>query len=415
MKDKPKKWYKTAWNVIKKTSNAAFKAVVSNSGALIISSTALALGIVTGGIAPIVIGSVVLGVKVLKTGLDAYKATKTRDLDIENTALVDFATALYVQQKTLDLQPKLKSTTQNLKPLILDRDGKKLSYSKSFDRVNKIVGVVNAGLDIAVVAIDPTKVMHAAKHIKTGIDALEKVKNSVEIISGLGELISSAQAGKELYEVILNHPEIQEQLVNLINVGRGSEGASYLNLEELRQQTQTIKNENQALLATLKEDNFYKLTPDQISDNFKDNLQKISSHSLPVPKQETITKRAWYGIKNALNPYSKYHPDAQKHSGLTEAVRKENIKSPIIKENPVIKDDFELNKRTTIEDTIITKKQRQKDLKNFKDDAHKLDARLAKKAHIIGEVMHSEDYSQSLSAKTSSAIKKQKNITVKSC
>tara|TARA_B110000503_G_scaffold143697_1_gene247204 strand:+ start:11552 stop:12238 length:687 start_codon:yes stop_codon:yes gene_type:complete len=207
MKDKPKKWYKTAWNVIKKTSNAAFKAVVSNSGALIISSTALALGIVTGGIAPIVIGSVVLGVKVLKTGLDAYKATKTRDLDIENTALVDFATALYVQQKTLDLQPKLKSTTQNLKPLILDRDGKKLSYSKSFDRVNKIVGVVNAGLDIAVVAIDPTKVMHAAKHIKTGIDALEKVKNSVEIISGLGELISSAQAEKELYEVILNHPE----------------------------------------------------------------------------------------------------------------------------------------------------------------------------------------------------------------
>jgi hypothetical protein len=62
MKDKPKKWYKTAWNVIKKTSNAIFKAIVSNSGALIISSTALALGIVTGGIAPIVIGSVVLGV-----------------------------------------------------------------------------------------------------------------------------------------------------------------------------------------------------------------------------------------------------------------------------------------------------------------------------------------------------------------
>jgi hypothetical protein len=54
MKDKPKKWYRTAWNAIKKTSNAVFKAIVSNSGALIISSTALALGIVTGGIAPIV-------------------------------------------------------------------------------------------------------------------------------------------------------------------------------------------------------------------------------------------------------------------------------------------------------------------------------------------------------------------------
>jgi hypothetical protein len=416
MKDHPKKWYQTAWNVIKKIPNKAYKAIVSNSGALIISSTALALGIVTGGIAPIAIASVILGVKLVKTGLDAYKATKTRDLDIENTALVDFATALYVQQKTLDLQPKLKSTTKNLKPLALDRDGKKLTYDKSFDRVHKIVGVINAGLDIAVVAIDPSKVMHAAKHIKTGIETVEKVKNSIEMISAGGEIISSFQAKKELGELFSKHPEIQEQLVNLINGGRGSEGASYLNLEEVRQQTQTIKNENQALVTTLKEDNFYKLTPVQISDNFKDNLKKISNNSLPAPKKETVIRRMWHGIKNALNPYSEYHPDVQKHSGLTKAVRKENIKSPVIKENPVIKDDFELNKRTAIKTTIITKKQRQKDLKSFKKDAHKLNTRLVKKANIIGEVIHSEGHSQSLgdSDSTSRTIKKQKNIIVKS-
>ncbi|MDP4709461.1 MAG: hypothetical protein NWS20_05650, partial [Rickettsiaceae bacterium] len=249
------------------------------------------------------------------------------------------------------------------------------------------------------VAINPIKGIQAAQHIKTGIEVVEKIKISLEIMASSSEIVASAGAGKELYEIISErlraHPEMQEQLVNLINGSRGTEGASYLNIEELRQQTQTIKNENLALVATLKEDNFYKLTPVQIQDSFKQHLQEISKNPEPIPKQETTVKRIWHGIKNALNPYSKYHPEVQEHSGLTTAVRKERIKPPIAKEKAVTKDDFELNKQSTTQSTTISKEQRQQDLERFKADAQKFDARLIQKAHTIGKVIHSEGHSQS--------------------
>jgi hypothetical protein len=327
------KWYNTAWNMIKKVTKLSYKAVISNSGAIITASVALVIGIITGGTVPIVLAAVVLGVKLVKTGLDAHKAIKTRDLDIENTALIEFATALYVQQKTLELQPKLLSTTQSLASLELDHNGKKLTYNKSLSRVHKIVGMVNIGLDIATVAINPIKGIHAAQHIKTGIDATETIKISLEIMASSSEVIASAGANKELHEIIVehlrNHPGVQEQLVNLINSGRNTEGTSYLNVEELRQQTQTIQNENLALVTTLKEENFYKLTPTQIKDSFEQNLQKISNDSAPVLKQETMATRIWHGIKNALNTNSKYHPEVKEHSGLTTAVRKQ-VKPPMV-------------------------------------------------------------------------------------
>jgi len=191
------KWYNTAWNMIKKVTKLAYKAVISNGGAIITTSVALALGIITGGTVPIVLAAVVLGVKLVKTGLDAHKAIKTRDLDIENTALIEFATALYVQQKTLELQPKLVSTTKSLTPLELDHNGKKLTYNKSLNRVHKIVDVVNVGLDITTVAINPIKGIQAAQHIKTGIDTIEAIKLSLEIITSSSEVIASAGASKE--------------------------------------------------------------------------------------------------------------------------------------------------------------------------------------------------------------------------
>jgi hypothetical protein len=415
------KWYNTAWNMIKKVTKLAYKAVISNGGAIITTSVALALGIITGGTVPIVLAAVVLGVKLVKTGLDAHKAIKTRDLDIENTALIEFATALYVQQKTLELQPKLVSTTKSLTPLELDHNGKKLTYNKSLNRVHKIVDVVNVGLDITTVAINPIKGIQAAQHIKTGIDTIEAIKLSLEIITSSSEVIASAGASKELDEIIVerlsHHPEIQEQLVNLINSGRNTEGTSYLNIEELRQQTQTIQNENLALVTTLKEDNFYKLTPTQIKDSFEHNLQTISNDSASVLKQETMATRVWHGIKNALNPNSKYHPEVKEHSGLTTAVRKEHIKEPIIKAKAVTQDDFELNKKSTTNNITLTPEQRQKDLARFKADAQQLETRLAQKAYNIGKVIHNENHSQSSSSpetRVTNTIKQRKSTSTNS-
>lgn len=419
-KEPTKKWYQRVWNGVKKGAKLTYQAIVSNTGAMIVAALGLGLGIATGGAAPIAIAAVVLGVKIVKTGLDAHKAMKTRTLDIENSALVDFATALYVQQKTLELQPKLLSTTKSLAPLELDHNGKKLTYNKSLNRVHKIVGAVNAGLDIATIAMNPIKGIHAAQHIKAGVETAEQIKNILEVIGSTGEVLASAAATKELHEMISehlsHHPEAQEQLVDLINSGRGTEGAAYLSLDELRAQTQAIKNENQALVATLKEDDFYSLTPTQIREKFEEHSQEISSNALPVQQQENIAKRIWHGIKDALNPYSKYHPDIQKHSGLTAAVREENTERatppiPVV-EKAVTRDDFALNMKSNSKSTTITAEQRQQDLARFKADSQQLNAKITNKAHNIGNTLHSKGHSQSATAKPTSSVRQRRSNSV---
>lgn len=402
------KWYQRAWQKIKQGAKNLYKGIVSNTGALAIAGIGLALGIVTGGTFPIAMAAVVLTVKLVKTGLDAHKAIKTRNLDIENSALVEYATALYVRQKMLDLQPRLLSTTKSLSPLELDDNGKKLTYNKSLNRVHKIVEGVSAALDIATVAINPMAGIHAAKHIKTGVNALELIGNA-------GDIIHSIDTTTELYTVLsdrlANKPEAQEQLVNLINSSRGIEGKSYLDLKELREQTQAIKNENQALVATLKEDNFYSLNSTQIREKFEEYLKEINSNALPVQKQESMAKRIWHGIKDALNPYSKYNPEIREHSGLTTAVRKENAeavtKTPTVKAKAVTKDDFALNARTGIKSKTISAEQRKIEIERLKEDAKKLDKRMAQKAHDIGEVLHSKVHSQNrIPPRSSGTVKK---------
>lgn len=421
-KKSPKKWYHSIWSSIKKGAKLAYKGIVSNTGTLIISGIGLGLGIATGGVAPIALAAVVLGVKVVKTGLDAHKAIKTRSLDIENSALVDFATALYVQQKTLELQPKLLSATKNLTPLKLDPNNKKRTYNKTLNNIHKIVKTVDAGLDIATVVIDPTKGVHAAKHIKTGIDAAEKVKSILEVIGSTGEILDSASATHELYEMLSeslsHHPDTQEQLVDLINSSRSTEGSSYLNIEELRKQTQEIKNVNQALVATLKEDEFYTLTPTQIRDKFNEHLQKISSNAPPVQKRENLAKRIWRGVVDVLNPYSKYHPDVQKHSGLTTAMRKEKTNTPtdnhsITKGKAVTQDDFALNmkKKKHTRNTTLTREQ---EIAQFKKQSKEIDSRLRKTSRNIGDILHSDGHSQSATAKSTRSKPRQNNNSEKS-
>lgn len=411
------KWYQRAWNRIKQGAKNVYKGIVSNTGALAIAGIGLALGIVTGGTVPIAIAAVVLTVKLVKTGLDAQKAIKTRSLDIENSALVDYATALYVRQKMLDLQPKLGVVSDSLTPLNLNQTGNKkhLKYNRSLSRVRKIIEVINTGLDIATVAMNPIKGIHAVKGVKTGMDTVEKVKSGFEVIDSTGELLGSLDGTKEfakmLSEHLLHHKESQEQLVDLINSGRDKDGASYLNIEELRKQTQAIQNDNQALVSVLKEDDFYRLSDTKIQEKFQEYSKDISSKSPPVPKQETMVQKIWHGIKDALNPYSKYNPEVKEHSGLTATVRKENAKAvtkaPAVKTKAVTKDDFALTARTDTKGETISAEQRKMDIERLKEDAKKLDKQIAKKAHDIGEVLHSKDHSQSVEqARRSTTSKK---------
>lgn len=124
-----------------------------------------------------------------------------------------------------------------------------------------------------------------------------------------------------------------------------------------------------------------------------------------------MVQKIWHGIKDALNPYSKYNPEIREHSGLTTAVRKENAeavtKTPTIKAKAVTKDDFALNARTGIKSEAISAEQRKIDLERLKEDAKKLDKRMAQKAHDIGEVLHSKGHSQNkIPTRSSGTIRK---------
>ena len=99
----------------------------------------------------------------------------------------------------LDLQPKLGIVSNSLTPLNLNQTGNKehLKYNRSLSRVRKIIEVINTGLDIATIAMNPIKGIHTVKGIKTGIDTVEKVKSSFEVIDSTGELLGSIDSTKE--------------------------------------------------------------------------------------------------------------------------------------------------------------------------------------------------------------------------
>ncbi|MEM6339212.1 MAG: hypothetical protein AAF673_04745, partial [Pseudomonadota bacterium] len=150
------------------------------------------------------------------------------------------------------------------------------------------------------------------------------------------------------------------------------------------------------------------LTTTQIKDKFNEHLQKISSNAPPVQKQENLAKRIWRGVVDVLNPYSKYHPDVQKHSGLTTAMRKEKTNTPqsnhsITKEKAVSQDDFALNmKKKQTRNTTLTREQ---EIAQFKKQSKEIDRRLKKTSRNIGDILHSDGHSQSAKAKSTRSSK----------
>ncbi|WP_316353845.1 hypothetical protein [Candidatus Trichorickettsia mobilis] len=398
----PKKWYQKAWDGVKKVAGAAFKVMTSNTGAMITAAVGLALGVVTGGVAPIAIAAVALGVKVVKTGIDAAKAVKTRALDKENDALIDYATALYVKQKTLDLQPKLKVVEDNLHKTESDKLSNKeqLKHNHTLEVAGKIVGVINAGLDIATVALNPTKGIEAAHNIKHGLETAEKIKSGIELVATTSEIAGAVGGAKEfsemLKEALKGKPEVREQLVNLINSERKMGHVGYDNLQELKEQTRQLQVDNKAMVATMRESNFYQLKPEQIKSKFESKQQEVNKDVPEVPKPQGAFARAWQGIKDALNPNSKYNPnneiETKEHSGLTSAVRKENESLEISakqKDKPITRsmDDLDNKPKSSVEqkDTPIDRANLKA---QFKQDQLKLDALK------INKELHSADHSQ---------------------
>jgi hypothetical protein len=313
---KNKKWYQKAWDGIKKLAIIIYKALTSNIVSISLAVVTIAFGVATGGIVPIAIAAIVLTVKLVRIGIDAAKAVKTRNLDIENKALIEYATALYVQQKMLDLQPSLKGNGNNL----LSQNNKiskieKLQSDQSLNNADKIVSIVDIALDISSAVTNPLQAVAVVNHIQKVITVANKLNKLFEI--------SSTKKETDFKDL-----EIKEQLIRLINLERDRGNVGYNNIEDLREQTRKIQVENKAYLNLMKEDGFYKYTPEQIKTKFQEYCEGINKDTPRVQAKESFVVKLFHGIKDAINPYSEYNPNNQlnieKHSGITAAVRSEN-------------------------------------------------------------------------------------------
>jgi hypothetical protein len=323
--DTPKKWYQKAWNGVKKGSVATYEALTSNTGALITSSVGLGLGIATGGVGLIAIGAVVLGVKAVKTGFDAAKSVKMRNLDMENKAIIDYAKTLCFKQIILDKQPKLQKidkAVNSLDPSVSKKSkNEELKHNNSLETASKIVNLINAGLDITTFALDPTKGIHAIHSVKKAAETAEKIKSGIEVATSASEAIGAIDAVKELSHELghklskhTSSPDIQKQMIDLINTDRKRSDVGYDNIQELLNQTQEMKNQNKAFVKMIGE-------KDPTEQLFKSKLENVTT-----PPEKTKNS-IWQGIKDALNPYSQYNPnnhkelEADKHSFVTNIMR----------------------------------------------------------------------------------------------
>jgi hypothetical protein len=292
---KNKKWYQKAWDGVKKLAIITYKALTSNIVSISLAAGTIALGVATAGIVPIAIAAVVLTVKLVRVGIDAAKAVKIRNLDIENKALIEYATALYVQQKMLDLQPSLKGKVKDQALTNKVSKSKKLQSDQSLKIADKIVSIVDIALDISSAVTNPLQAVAVVSHIQKAIIVANKLNKVFEISSNKKETDF-----KDL--------EIKEQLIRLINLERDRGNVGYNNIEDLREQTRKIQVENKAYLNLMKEDGFYKYTPEQIKTKFQEYCEGINKDTPRVQAKESFVVKLFHGIKNAIKSLRQNSP-----------------------------------------------------------------------------------------------------------
>ncbi|WP_316354011.1 hypothetical protein [Candidatus Trichorickettsia mobilis] len=341
--DTPKQWYQKVFDGVKKAASAVYTAVTSNAYSVGMGIAALVGTVATGGAALIAMGAAALTFKVTKTAIDAVKASTSRSLDKENDALIDYATALCVKQKTLELAPKLKAVE---KDLYTPDNNDKLStkeqhqFNTKLDIAEKLTNIINTGFDIAGLAMDPSKIARVGKNLEVGESAAYNVTTGAADLVGIGDDLKGLAT--TIKEKIANSPDLQAELREAINSERKRDNVGYDNLQELREQTRQLQIDNKAMVATLRDDNFHKFTKEEICNQFAIEQNQINSETPAVKKAESLLSKSLHAIKDAFDPTSKYNPnndiDASKHSGLTSEVRKENeatIESTTQKDKPI--------------------------------------------------------------------------------
>lgn len=310
----PKKWYQKAWSGVVSGVTAAYKAVTGNVAAIVLTSLTLVTAVASGGTVPIVVASVLLGLKVVRTAIDAKKAAQTRRLNEENDALIEYATQAILQQELLRIEPKLQQVKELGKNQLDKANGQDLVLGKKTEMLERVVGILEntVGATGAVVT-NPAKALG---------------------IVGKAVIITTKNV---IIREITKTPELRAELIKLINSERKDSNISYDDIQKLKEQTRKLKIENDALKETMREKKFYSFSNEQIAKTFEEKKTQIESKTLPV-KKESTAKIIFTALKDALNPLSTFNK-VKEHSGMVKAIRREeaNLKKPEIDSNSKIK------------------------------------------------------------------------------
>lgn len=278
----------------------------------------------------------------IKTAQVVNKTIQTKqanELNDRNTALVEYAQALNVQQTMLKLEPKLRVIKDKLYQPSHDKLSSKTEHTLNVKtaRAENILNAVSFVTDVASIIVNPAKVTSVAEMVNG--ETIGAVLGGVE--AATLRSIDTAGWTVDIVDACKKSPALQEELVNRINAELKRQDVGFDNLTELREQVRQLNVENKALQATLKEPDFFKMSQQDIEEKFNEKCQALDKEIPQVEKESGIGK----AIIDTFNPF--HERETKQHAGLTVAARRETqeVAAPTANARAT-KDDMEVKKNT---------------------------------------------------------------------
>lgn len=331
------KWYQKAWGAVKKGASKAWQIMSTNAFAIAATAAGIGLAVPTGGLS-LALSIAALSIKAVKVGLDTAKGIERKRFEEESKALGDMAHRLAKKETLLKVMDRDGKIRGALPDPVKKKGEKNLKEAKANSTLHAISGIVeklNMAADLTSVGLSASTYAQSGELVKIFKEGKvgEIVKGIYEQVVEKGlDLATVAASGidlanelKEKFADSFKIPEVQKKLTEFINEERKAGHIGYDSLRDLRDQTNILSAQNNALVNT----ELFKNEGGKVVRNkeFWNELNKNLENSLnegAVKKPPSPARRFFSALKEAVTWRKKPkegEKEAGTHTGLTSAYR----------------------------------------------------------------------------------------------